>query len=308
MPEDERDVDEKTAIREAPETSPRPRQNAYFIVISGKSVGKMFKITAPEMVIGRATDSAIQLEDEGVSRRHVKVLWGSDGSVRIQDLQSTNGTYCDGVRVEAHMLQDGEKVQLGNATILKFSYQDDLEESFQRQLYESATRDNLTRLYNRKFFVERLRAEFSYALRHGTPLTLVLLDVDHFKRINDSHGHPCGDYVLAKLGAVLLESVRGEDVLARWGGEEFGLILRACPADHGYLLADRIRRKVEATVFQYAGKDIPLTVSAGFATLHNGNFQTPESLTSTADQNLYQAKRGGRNKVEPAVTRLEHIP
>jgi two-component system cell cycle response regulator len=304
MPQDPADQDEKTAIRAAPDTSPRSRQNAYFIVISGKSVGRMFKITAPEMVIGRATDSQIQLEDEGVSRRHVKVLWAPDGSVRIQDLQSTNGTYCDGVRVESHLLQDGQKVQLGNATILKFSYQDDLEESFQRQLYESATRDNLTRLYNRKFFVERLRAEFSYALRHGTPLTLVLLDVDNFKRVNDTRGHPCGDYVLTKLGSVLLDSVRSEDVLARWGGEEFGLILRACPADHGYLLADRIRRKVEGTKFHYAGEDIPLTVSAGFATLQSGNFQTPENLITAADQNLYLAKRGGRNKVEPAAAKL----
>jgi len=304
MPRDPPDLEEKTAIGVVPETPARPRQNAYFIVISGKSVGKMFKITNPEMVIGRATDSQIQLEDEGVSRRHVKVLWGPDGSVRIQDLQSTNGTYCDGVRIDSHLLQDGEKVQLGNATILKFSYQDDLEESFQRQLYESATRDNLTRLYNRKFFVERLRAEFSYALRHGTPLSLVLIDVDYFKRVNDGHGHPCGDYVLAKLGSVLLESVRSEDVLARWGGEEFGLILRACPADHGYLLADRIRRKVESTKFHFAGEDIPLTVSAGFATLQGGNFPTPETLITAADQNLYLAKRSGRNKVEPAATRL----
>jgi two-component system, cell cycle response regulator len=304
MPQDPPDLEDKTAIGEAPGTSQRARQNAYLIVISGKSVGKMFKIHSPEMVIGRATDSQIQLEDEGVSRRHVKVLRGPDGSVRIQDLQSTNGTYCDGVRIETHVLQDGEKVQLGNATILKFSYQDDLEESFQRQLYESATRDNLTRLYNRKFFVERLRAEFSYALRHGTPLTLVLIDVDYFKRVNDGHGHPCGDYVLTKLGAVLLESVRGEDVLARWGGEEFGLILRACPADHGYLLADRIRRKVEGTKFHFAGQDIPLTVSAGFATLQSGNFATPENLVTAADQNLYLAKRSGRNKVEPMATRL----
>ena len=132
----------------------------------------------------------------------------------------------------------------------------------------------------------------------------MLIDVDYFKRVNDGHGHPCGDYVLAKLGAVLLESVRGEDVLARWGGEEFGLILRACPADNGYLLADRIRRKVEATKFHFAGVDIPLTVSAGFATLQSGNFATPENLVTAADQNLYLAKRSGRNKVEPTATRL----
>ena len=109
---------------------------------------------------------------------------------------------------------------------------------------------------------------------------------------------------LLTLGAVLLESVRGEDVLARWGGEEFGLILRACPADHGYLLADRIRRKVEGTKFQFAGADIPLTVSAGFATLQSGNFATPENLVTAADQNLYLAKRSGRNKVEPTATGL----
>ena len=299
------DSDDKTQIRPPSgirEAVPAPaRQTACLIVISGKAVGKMFKLALGEMVIGRSQDCQIQLEDDGVSRRHAKVQFSAEGSIRLVDLDSTNGTWCEGKRVASHLLSDGEKVQIGNSTILKFSYQDDLDEAFQRQLYESATRDGLTKLYNKKFFSERMRAEFSYAVRHQTPLTLVMMDIDFFKKVNDTYGHLAGDFVLQRLSQVLLEALRSEDIVARYGGEEFGLILRECPAEHGFLLAERIRRRVEATAFEFNGKRIPVTLSLGCATLLGDGYQLPEALLSAADENLYRAKRAGRNRVEPAT-------
>lgn len=297
--------DDKTQVRSSPSSAPREgaapnRQTACLIVISGKAVGKMFKLNGPEMTIGRAQDCQINLEDDGVSRKHAKVTLSAEGTIRIMDLASTNGTWCDGARIETHVLKDGEKVQIGNSTILKFSYQDDLDEAFQRQLYESATRDGLTKLYNKKFFSERMRAEFSYAVRHQTPLTLVMLDIDFFKKINDGHGHLAGDMVLAKLAQLLLETLRNEDIVARYGGEEFALILRECPADHGYQLAERVRRRVESSHFEFNKVRIPVTLSLGCATLVGVNFQLAEALLEAADENLYKAKRGGRNRVEPA--------
>jgi diguanylate cyclase (GGDEF)-like protein len=294
------DTEEKTEIK--PSVRPRDAANphtACLIVISGKAVGKMYKLTAPEMVIGRSSDCQIQLEDDGVSRRHAKVSLSPDGVIRLIDMASTNGTWFDGARIDSHPLRDGDKVQIGNSTILKFSYQDDLDEAFQRQLYESATRDGLTKLYNKKFFSERMRAEFSYAVRHQTPLTLVMIDIDFFKKINDSHGHLAGDFVLTRIAQLLTTTLRNEDIIARCGGEEFGLLLRECPAEAGYLLADRIRRKGEGAVFQFGTTQITATLSLGCATLSGNNYQSADALLEAADGNLYRAKHAGRNRVEP---------
>jgi len=293
------DTEEKTEIKPAVRRDASNPHTACLIVISGKAVGKMYKLTAPEMVIGRSADCQIQLEDDGVSRRHAKVSLSPDGMIRLIDLASTNGTWYDGARIDSHPLRDGDKVQIGNSTILKFSYQDDLDEAFQRQLYESATRDGLTKLYNKKFFSERLRAEFSYAVRHQTPLTLVMIDIDFFKKINDTHGHLAGDFVLTRIAQLLTSTLRNEDIIARCGGEEFGLLLRECPAEAGYLLAERIRRKGEGAVFQFGTTQITTTVSLGCATLSGNNYQSAEALLEAADGNLYRAKHAGRNRVEP---------
>jgi diguanylate cyclase (GGDEF)-like protein len=293
--------DDRTQIRSVvqPNLAPTARtQNAYLIVISGKAVGKMFKLGTGEMVIGRGGDVQILLEDDGVSRRHAKVVRGLDGQIRIVDMQSTNGTFCEGVKIDSQVLKDGNKVQIGNATILKFSYQDDLEESFQRQLYESATKDGLTKIFNKKFFLERLRHETAYALRHSVPLTLMMFDIDFFKKVNDTYGHQAGDYVLTRLAAVVGETIRGEDVFARYGGEEFSVILRECTEEKGWLMGERIRKLVEATEFSFASKRIPVTLSIGVACLFKGNYPGPDELIAAADGLLYVAKRNGRNRVE----------
>ncbi len=303
---DENDFeDDKTQIRGVvtPLGAPAAKsQNAYLIVISGKAVGKMFKLGTGEMVIGRSDQAEILLDDDGVSRKHAKVQRGPDGQVRIMDLQSTNGTYCDGVRIDNHVLRDGDKVQIGNATILKFSYQDDLEEAFQRQLYESATKDGLTKIFNKKFFLERLRHEVAYSLRHQMPVTLLMFDVDFFKKVNDTFGHQAGDYVLVRIASVVGETIRGEDVFARYGGEEFALILRECTEEKGLLMGERLRGLVAGTEFAWSGVRVPVTISLGVACLFGGNYASPDDVIAAADRFLYEAKRKGRNRVEGART------
>ena len=126
-------------------------------------------------------------------------------SIELQDLGSTNGTYCNGQRVQRQLLAEGDKILLGSTTILKFSYQDKLDEMFQRQMSESALRDGLTRAYNKRYFIDRIDTELQYAVRHGAPLALIFLDIDHFKKINDSHGHPAGDHVLTQLATLVDE-------------------------------------------------------------------------------------------------------
>ncbi len=293
-------MEDKTIVHTVSELlSQAKRVNAYLIVVSGKtSVGKMFKLDRNEMVIGRAAECDIMLDDEGVSRKHAKISVRADGTIQLLDLNSTNGTFSNGEKIEIQALKDGDKIQIGSATILKFSYQDAFDEALQKNLYDSATRDALTRVYNKKFFLDSLQKEFAYCLRHRVALSAIMMDVDHFKKINDTHGHPAGDYVLARLAQKVSDTIRAEDLFARYGGEEFVLLLREAPEDKAFILAERVRRLIESTQFSFNGQEMKVTISLGLATLVDGSFADGSALIAAADKYLYKAKQAGRNRVE----------
>lgn len=277
-------------------------RSACFVIIAGKHSGAMHKLDTDQAVLGRSDDATFLLDDEGVSRRHAKIVRQIDGSVAIVDLNSTNGTFCNGERIVRRVLKDGDKIQIGRTTIIKFSFQDSLEEEFQRHQYESATRDPLTQCYNKRFFLDRLPSELSFAKRHNKPLSLAFLDIDHFKKINDSHGHLAGDLVLRSLGSVLQKSLRAEDIFVRYGGEEFALIMRETPLRNALPAVERLRAIAESTLFAYEAKELRVTVSIGVATGPVPGIESMEDLIKAADGNLYKAKQRGRNKVvgEPA--------
>ncbi len=293
------DWDDETKIsakEELNRPTPKDRDRAYLIVLAGASVGEMYKITAESTVIGRGQQADIQVIDEGISRRHAEIKHEGD-SIFIRDLGSTNGTYCNGDRINEHQLSDGDKIQVGSTTILKFTFHDSLDESFQRQMYESALRDGLTKIFNKKYFLDRLESEFAYAVRHRTPLSLVMFDIDHFKRINDTHGHLAGDYALSTLAKVVSDTIRQEDVFARYGGEEFAVICRGIDLGGASAFGERIRRCVDGQAFVYNGVDIKVTVSVGVAAVADVGMKEPSELIGAADDALYQAKRQGRNRV-----------
>jgi diguanylate cyclase (GGDEF)-like protein len=282
-------------------------QNPYLIVLSGKSAGKMFKISKDEFTVGRGSDADVVLDEDSISRTHAKFVRLGDGRVRIIDLTSTNGTYWNGNRIDTATLSDGDKIQIGSTTLLKFSYQDKLEVGYQEQLYRSAIRDGLTGVYNRKFFLDRLDEEFAYARRHRMVLSLAMFDLDHFKRINDQHGHPAGDEVLVKVAEVVQRTVRAEDVLCRYGGEEFAVILRQLDVDRAPLFGERLRSAVEKTELTVTGRDsqpvqLAVTTSVGLAVMRDGNCGSVEAFIAKADQLLYRAKETGRNRVVVEVT------
>jgi diguanylate cyclase (GGDEF)-like protein len=294
--------EEKTSVHTIANLLGKPKaQAAYLTVISAKtpaSVGRMVKLDKPETVMGRSTETQLQIEDDGVSRKHAKVTMRGPGDFQLMDLGSTNGTYLNGVKVSIASLTDGDKIQVGSNTVLNFEIKDELEEQYQKNIYESATRDGLTRVFNKKYLMDTLRKEFSYCLRHRVPLSLVMLDVDHFKVINDTYGHPAGDQVLLKLAAKVAETIRQEDVFARYGGEEFVLLLRESAADRAIRCAERCRKAVDMTEFMFNGTPIRVTISLGVATLFDSDFTQPEDLLAAADRYLYRAKSGGRNRVE----------
>jgi two-component system cell cycle response regulator len=272
-------------------------QRPWLIVVSGSaSIGKMYRLDH-RIVLGRSPQCDVHIDQEGVSRRHAMLERTVEGAVQIVDLESSNGTFVNGEPVSRETLRDGDKIQIGGTTILKFSYQDEFDEALQRNLYDSATRDPLTRAVNKRGFEESFSKEFAFARRHGRVLSLVALDVDHFKRVNDTHGHPVGDYVLRRLAEVVSACVRVEDLFARVGGEEFVILLRDIPLAEAFECAERLRRTVEKAEFDPGGKRIPVTISSGVATLQPTVHSSHGALLESADRALYEAKAAGRNRV-----------
>ena len=212
----------------------------------------------------------------------------------LEDLGSTNGTYCNGERVPRQALSEGDKILLGSTTILKFSYQDQLDEAFQRQMSESALRDGLTRAYNKRYFTERIESELQYALRHATPLSLIFLDIDHFKRINDVHGHQAGDHVLVQLATLAMSMLGEDEIFARYGGEEFAVIARGMDVGGGARRCPSAcapaSRRIRSCSRRRA---IPVTISIGVSRAPGLGIATTVDLVARADETLYAAKRGG---------------
>jgi two-component system cell cycle response regulator len=276
------------------------RDRAYFIVLAGQNLGQMFPISDAESVIGRASGSTIRLRDDGVSRRHARIVHDDEGQIVVEDLKSVNGILVNGHRVARSVLNDGDKIQVGSTTILKFTYADQLEEAFQQKMYENALRDGLTKTYSKRYFLERIPMEIAYARRYGTPLSLIMIDVDHFKRVNDTHGHPAGDYVLAALATGIARALRTEDLFARYGGEEFAILCRNTPLESAALLGERLRELIESAVVEYHGTRIPVTISVGVAAFAE-QADAATKLIGAADAALYAAKGAGRNRLVKAA-------
>jgi diguanylate cyclase (GGDEF)-like protein len=232
----------------------------------------------------------------GVSRTHCRLIW-TGRSCTIEDLGSTNGTLVNGIRVRAMGLRSGDRIQIGEDVVLQFALLDRTEESLARGLYEQATRDPLTKAFNRRYFASRLTAELAHAHRHQTPLSLLLLDLDFFKSVNDRFGHHAGDELLKKVVEELQHMIRVEDLLARFGGEEFVLLARDASLENAMALAERIRAHIESLHVDYEGQAVSTTASIGVAEMLDCGAMDPDAFIAIADSHLYSAKARGRNRV-----------
>ena len=282
----------------------------FLLVLSGPQFGEVLPLAAGRpLVIGRRADADLQLRDDGVSRRHASIEVAGEGAI-LRDLGSANGTWVEGRRTAEARLSDGSRVQIGGQTTLKFVWTDELEARYQMKLAEGALQDALTGLYNRRHLEERLASEVAAAQRHARPISLLVCDVDHFKAVNDQHGHLAGDEVLKMVAFVLRGAVRREDVLARYGGEEFVVIARETALEGASALAERIRRAVERSRCAWQGQDLGVTVSVGVSVWTGATElvagRGERELFEAADRALYLAKEGGRNRV--VAQRLEELP
>jgi diguanylate cyclase (GGDEF)-like protein len=277
--------------------SPRvERGQACLVVIYGADLGKRIPLGEAQLECGRSIQTDLPLDDEAVSRRHARFAWtGADYAV--QDLGSTNGTYVNDAPVSGgRLLRDGDQIKIGR-TIFKFLCSGNVELSYHEEIYRLMTRDGLTQVHNKRAFDDALDRELSRGRRYARHLSLVIFDIDHFKRINDSRGHLAGDAVLRQLAGAVSTHVRREDVLARVGGEEFALLLPELPIDNARFVAEKLRALVERTPFRYEQHTIPVTASFGVASVVPGQSAQPEELYQAADARLYAAKNGGRNRV-----------
>jgi diguanylate cyclase (GGDEF)-like protein len=266
------------------------------VTIYGPDLGLRIPLELGETTIGRDPSCEISVSLDEISRTHCRVTLQPDGAT-VCDLESTNGTFLNDREIptrEECVLRSGDLIHLGG-TIFKFLDGGNVEALYHEEIYRTAIVDGLTQIHNRRYFVEFLERELSRAGRHQRPLSLVIFDVDGFKQINDAHGHVAGDHVLRDLASAVSATVRREECFARYGGDEFALVLPDSPLDNALRYAERIRGLVEMRVFAFDDEEISVTVSLGAATMQPG-IDDPGVFIRAADDQLYAAKNAGRNQ------------
>ncbi|SDE21004.1 MULTISPECIES: GGDEF domain-containing protein [Myxococcus] len=289
-------MQKETVVTVISKISDRPvNLDAALVVIYGLDLGRKFDLASEETLIGRSSKADIQIDQESVSRNHASITNSREG-VRIRDLGSTNGTFVNDELAEGvRELRNGDLVKIGR-TIFKYIAGGNIEAAYHDEIYRLTTMDGLTQIYNRRYFDEQLDREISRSRRYERMLSLVLLDIDHFKAVNDKYGHLAGDSVLKQLASTVRTKIRREDVFARYGGEEFAILLPEVSLSGTRQLAEKVRRLVEKQRFEFDRQVIPVTVSVGLAVLEP-HHREPGELVRDADEKLFDAKTSGRNRV-----------
>jgi two-component system cell cycle response regulator len=285
--------DEQTGTEDAIPSAMPVCDRGTLTMVSGTEAGSMYRL-GPTTVVGRSLDCQIKIHESGVSRRHALITQSGETEYYVQDLGSRNGTTVRGRPVTRARLTDGDRIGVG-PVFFRFALADETEELALKRRYEFSIVDGLTGAMNRKHFDDRLIGELAYAKRHKAGVSLMIIDVDHFKKVNDRHGHQAGDAVLKRLAAVIRSTLRVEDVFARYGGEEFAIIARGIDNKHALAFAERIRVLVEKSPFVHKTVPILMTVSIGVASLADCRDASVDQLISLADSRLYVAKASGRN-------------
>jgi diguanylate cyclase (GGDEF)-like protein len=291
------------------EDTPRPTEERRpaLVFLRGELLAAPIPLERSEIVLGRALEADIRLNDPRASRLHARISVVQDEGAppvyRICDLGSTNGTLLNGRPVTEATLHDGDKVTIGEH-LLRFELLDDVDREFQRQIYRLLAHDELTGLLTSKSFFSELRREAARAEADARPFCVLMMDLDHFKQVNDTYGHLVGSQTLEEVGALITRALRAGDVAARFGGEEFAAFLLDADGAQGLVAAERVRATIEAHTFAavrrgVGGEGVPdfhVTISLGVATFPQ-DARDPIELMELADTALYRAKQSGRNRV-----------
>jgi diguanylate cyclase (GGDEF)-like protein len=276
---------------------PSRNRNACLVQIypAGPTMGVRHTLDESPRVIGRDADCEVCVNESSVSRRHARIQLGADGYYAL-DLKSTNGTFVNDRPVNSTRLEDGDYLRVGNC-IYRFLAGGNVEADYHEVIYRLTIIDSLTEIHNKRYLMEFLDRELVRAARHQRPLSLVLFDLDHFKKINDNLGHLAGDYTLRELASRIKSNVRLDELFARYGGEEFAVVLPETTTAGAVQLAERLRVAVCDKPFQFEGDTFTVTISLGVATTLGREGMKAAELIHLADGRLYQAKNDGRNRV-----------
>jgi diguanylate cyclase (GGDEF)-like protein len=293
---DPKNSDEKTLVTDNIHISHSDKKEDAFVMIypTGPNMGRQYALKGSNASIGRDSSNDIVVDNDSASRRHAR-LTVEAGQRLITDLQSTNGSYVNNKPILTHFLQNGDQVKIGD-TIFKYIIGSDVESAYHEELYQMTIKDGLTGIYNKRFFLDALDKEISRAQRYDRDLSMLMLDLDHFKNINDTYGHLAGDYVLQVVARLIHTRARREEVFCRYGGEEFAILLPETANAGALKLAEQIRKLVGSHTFIFVGEEINLTVSIGVSSTLSGDLSVDEFIRM-ADGQLYKAKLDGRNCV-----------
>lgn len=290
--------EEKTIVGEPLDltgvSGPSSSKRACLVQYSGSQVGKRYILDENEMIIGRHEGVNIQVNDLSVSRRHARAC--QKGSAwEIEDLGSANGSFVDEKRIKKNLLKHGDMIRFGSI-VFKFFADGSSEGAFVDNIYKKATIDPTTGIFNKNYLIDELESYFKVARNYKRALSIIIYDLDFFKKVNDVHGHNAGDHILREAAQLAKSLIRKNDIIARFGGEEFLIILPETELKYATELAERIREKFSSNVFTYEGKSLKQTISLGVAQ-NNSSIDSPKQLLDIADQKLYQSKKSGRNRV-----------
>ena len=271
-----------------------PRE-AYVVVLAGDRLGETLRLEPGQTAIGRGIQSGVRINDDGISRVHAYV--DSDGRQYVlRDAGSTNGTFANGNRVDSYTLCDGDKIQIGATSVLQFTFDQEARAPVDDNLFGEATKDRLTGLFNRAYFENRLESDVAFALRHGKPLSIIQFNLDDFNAVNETHGLAVGDTVLRDVASRVRATIRGGDVFACVGGEDFVVICRDVDAGRASNAAQRIRKLIGEKPFDVGGTSLAVTISLGVADL--GMLPKPggQALFEACGRALAVAKSQGRDQ------------
>jgi two-component system cell cycle response regulator len=284
-------VADEITRRALPLVDAAPEEACLVLIYGGPELGKRFALNG-ETTIGRDPQSTIPIELFDISRAHARLSPFESGWT-ITDLGSTNGTQVNGGDIRAEFqLRNGDLIRVGGA-IFKYIAGGNMEALFHEEIYRLTISDGLMGIANKRYFLDFLDREVARALRYGSRVSLAMIDVDHFKLVNDRHGHPAGDVVLQRIGQVINRAVRREQLFARIGGEEMALVLPEVAPAEVEDFCEKVRRMIENERFPFDDGEGRVTISIGFASMEGRTSR--EELVHAADQALYTAKRAGRN-------------
>ncbi|HEV3205196.1 MAG TPA: GGDEF domain-containing protein [Gemmataceae bacterium] len=261
----------------------------------GYGLGAVYVLENQPIILGREKSCDIWLDDVSVSRRHVQIKLENDGCY-AQDLKSTNGTIINDQTISLGKLNDGDFLKIGN-WIFRFLDGANVVTAYHEEIYNLTIIDPLTGIYNRRYLEEFLDREMARAARFDRPLGFILLDIDHFKSINDRLGHLGGDETLKEIAGRIKKTIRKHELFARFGGEEFAVVLPEASPEETVQMAERLRQLVQEKPFCFKEIVFAMTVSLGAISFQGNKFLTIEDLIGKADDRLHQAKESGRNCV-----------